>query len=440
MNARRRDQLCREASNAAVDWREYLGSTEIPEHLRYKPYKVDNPFPQVETRYRSPPKKVEAAKMYDTLYGVKREAIPPNPLFGHVVPRYLSPPKRELPTALPNEPRRLERTESVLPTPEYIQHKTSAAAQAFSHVLPKYADPSLYAHRDITPRDIVESKKRDNLQRVNKGNAPFIVAPQPRGRTFKEMEHSNHRLADWSAPSTSKRNQPSIIAEWVKNGIPIPTDRQTSPSKRPESPPRMGGKPFAGGGGAGGGSFDRRSNSPVRRAMQLENKKAMKLVSAMTEARSKSPPRVATLSKRPPSPPRQAPATYGQRTVSPRPKATSPTRVGASQQQQQRQLTPRSNVQQASQRSPARLAQPHPDASPRESHVARNAEGIRYIVRHHNEGDDHYQVRFLVPEAPPSPDRGALSPEPRSSAASKRPAIPVIFTDQPPALHKTEEK
>jgi hypothetical protein len=273
---------------------------EVPEHLKYRPPKVSNPYVVgVQSRYRSPPKKLVNL---DNIGENKRGASPPkNPQYVHVESRFRSPKQQNLVQLLTDECR-LSKMESIRMTEEYMVHKE--ACGSLRHVPSRYFDMYLKAKSDSpTRREEVYDERRRQHHEVTKSGKPFCVPLHPISGTFSSMASSEakplERKKDPTSPSARAK---SVVMDWVNYGIPIPC-RETDPPKHPVPVPRMGGRPFASAGGAGGGCFERRLSSPKRPAGQIEDKKIQGLLERMNSLRTSSPPAAASKPlRRTPSP------------------------------------------------------------------------------------------------------------------------------------------
>ncbi|CUI15352.1 Hypothetical protein, putative [Bodo saltans] len=245
------------ARHAATDW---LGGIDVPDHLRYRePKSGPDYYVGVLPRYLSPPKKRVDV---DPLEEARRKAAAQrvvNPQFSMVESRYRSPPKSQVPARVAAEEEPLPKYISVRPTTEYVAHKRQAAV--FQHIPSKYYDMYVtQGHGGPTPRDQVAQKQRQQRIELSKEGRTFSpILSKPKAPTFGAPD---------PLPGKKKTGQ-SVVMEWVKHGIPIPTSRHEEPVK-PRTVSR--GTPFFGPGGAGGGSYFRRETSPTRLAAQQEER------------------------------------------------------------------------------------------------------------------------------------------------------------------------
>lgn len=270
------------------------GFTELPEHLQYKPPTVETSFEGVESRYWYGPKAKKTPADFD-------RPRPPTPTrnspFKDVEARFRNSSPKRTPPPTDHIVQPLKPTESVRQTKEYAAHKRTAAAVGMGGACSKYYD--MYAHQSTqvtTRRQAVESTLKDEKKKMH--NTVFRPT-MSHTSTFSEMERENEELKQWSqSPRKSSTKRVSIVMDYVKNGTPIkgfesPVPRTTSPFRRPT--PRMGNKPFYGGGGAGGGTMGARANSPKKQVRELENTKVQELRKEQWTAKTKTPPRVASL-------------------------------------------------------------------------------------------------------------------------------------------------
>jgi hypothetical protein len=249
---------------AASDW---LGGIDVPDHLRYREPKAGpDYYAGVLPRYLSPPKKrLDVDPLEDTRRRAAAERVV-NPQFSMVESRYRSPPKPQLPPRVGAEEEPLPKYISVRPTSEYVAHKRQAVV--FQHIPSKYYDMYVtQGQAGPTPRDQVAQKQRQKRNEQSKEGRTFSpITTKPRSTTFGTPDPLPGK----------KRTGQSVVMEWVKHGIPIPTAR---PEEPPKPRPVNRGTPFLGPGGAGGGSYFRRETSPTRLAAQQEER----LVSTIKE-------------------------------------------------------------------------------------------------------------------------------------------------------------
>jgi hypothetical protein len=261
-----------------------IALTTLPDHLRYRAPHVPNSFAHVESRYRnapSPKRQHEAPE---------QRAATPNPRYSGVTSRFRSPVKQQ---PQPPPPEIVRRTESVKMTPEYEHHKRVAAAAGFGNANSKYFESyHQAAAQGQTPRARVQETLRTAGE---KKDGIAFKAWSTQAKTFSDMAHENPQMQLWDAPASKSRGRTSVVMNFVNNGIPIPSSRPVSPARKPSPTRYIGGRPYTGAGGAGGGSFERKPNSPVKQVQRLEDAKVRTLVTTMASARTRSPPRAANV-------------------------------------------------------------------------------------------------------------------------------------------------
>lgn len=262
--------------------------SRLPDHLRYRPPTVPNTFEHVESRYRNPPSPKRQPEM-----PTFSPDLAPNTRFAGVESRYRSPQKEDVARSARYQPAELlKRTESVKSTPEYAHHKRVAAAAGFGNAESRYREVFTRQESGPTPKDRVNSRLKTLAE---KKDGVAFKAWSTQAKTFSDMARENEQLKRWESPPIKSKGKTSVVMDWVDRGVPIPTARKPSPPRRPSPEPRMGDRPYAGAGGAGGGAFDRRANSPVKRGTRLEDTKVRTLTSTLATARTSSPPRVAAV-------------------------------------------------------------------------------------------------------------------------------------------------
>lgn len=380
-------------------------SIVIPDHLRFKDVRdVPNPYAGVTSRYRSPPKRAAPA---DPLQAEREKAAAAkyvNPHFAMVESRYRSPPKS--PTVRPSaDDVPLSKSESVRMTKEYVAHKQHSAV--FQHVPSKFFDLyTMQAPPKATRREEIDERLRQQKLSISKEGQVFTpIVGRCRSPTAAEIVQPLRKKAGHS-----------VVMEWVRDGVPIPTSRPADPPK-----PRVYRKeiPFMAPGGAGGGSFARRTTSPTRVALASEER----LVASVKE-RLQHPSRlsteVATRLQRP-SPSRTSPT----RTISPNRRTASatpsPVPPQARSTTRQMHIDPQV-VRPQGTPSPRRTTRPvevRADCAPTPASGYRSSP-VRGVKR--DEVDIHISLVSDISE---------LSDAPRISVSSRRPPVPF---QGPPCL------
>lgn len=408
--------------------------TELPPHLRHRPARVHNEFAFVESRYQRPKSPTRAQEA---------PAPPQRPTatskWNATESRYRSPQK----DAAHSSPYNLQRQkplaphESVRETEEYKQHKRVAAAQGLKNVDSKYYELwHTAADKGPTPKDRVEQRLRELGE---KKDGVAFKAWSTQAKTFSDMAKENAQMTRWNSPPAKSRGRSSVVMDWVKRGVPIP-GRDDTPAQRPASPPKMGPKSYTAAGGAGGGSFNRRTNSPQKRGAQLEEQRVREVAASLKSARTsaKSPPRAANVS----TPSITAKYTITHRPVSPDRRPPSPTQRGVSSAtpttQRGTSPTPRGASPTPRGGSPTRRPSPSPTPKPlaqtqRVSPTRRAAPADRQAAtRREPNPDARHQTKHVDP-VQRSP--ATQTPPPRSDDASDadvRFSAPAEVGDEPP--------
>lgn len=263
-------------------------SIEIPAHLRFREPQVANPYVGVQSRYKSPPKKVLPPQAES--HTMRRATSPLNSSYANVESRYRSPPKpAPSPSAYQKpEEKPIPKTQSIRITPEYAAIKNPS----LMHVPSKFFD--MYhmerQNSEPTPKDRVDQKIRAIKEQTVKQGRAFSPVTGSKSLTFEEIRKTNREDAAAEHPSVAKRytKTHSVVMEWVRHGIPIPSSKpQEEVPKKCVSLGRD--KPFFAPGGAGGGSYGRRALSPTRSALAAEERIVDSLKGRLTKPSEKIP-------------------------------------------------------------------------------------------------------------------------------------------------------
>jgi hypothetical protein len=215
--------------------------TVLPEHLVYREPQIKNLYANVQPRYLNArsdplPQKFEPPK------------IPQNPKFQNVQPRLLNP-RAESP-----RPQAFERPKS---EKEYFERvaKIAGFGSARHRYLDHFDNPT---PEPDSPRAKVRAQKEATQLELG-----WRDPPRTSHRAFDEYRDKNKRLMQMMArPSTVRGMSP--VSEYVRSGTPVKhytmTDHYISPKREYGQRYPI----WKGGCGAGGGTWRRRENSPIR--------------------------------------------------------------------------------------------------------------------------------------------------------------------------------
>ena len=253
--------------------------TALPDHLRYKPMQVPNPYRGVTPRYLEPRKKDSTrpapkfeAEQFPRIGGWSRTTS------RHLEPRAQTPPPAKV---VPYEE-----------TPEYLYHKDIEKVVGFSGVRSRHLEYSV-PEEGHTRKDDAQAFRHQHSRELQwRGIA--INAPS---RTFEEIRRRNTHLVENSPDYVPKKNKtPSVVEEYIRLGSPIrhhTTDKSYITPRVKYHMPK-----WAPAGGVGGGRANPIGKSPVNRSTQRSDVRVRE-VRAQSAERTVSRnhvPRVATLS------------------------------------------------------------------------------------------------------------------------------------------------
>ena len=254
-------------------------STEIPFHLQYRAPTTPQSFLGVHSKYMQRPSFIPQPVAVD----IPKRFV--NEQFVGVQSRYRSPKDGKL---LPETPL-LPKDQSVLQTKELKAHKSTATVLGFGQVPSRYFEVHTTTVTDgrRSPRKAAEEKIKQQHGEVDRDGKIFHVS-RSNAPTFDDMK----RKGDVKLLPHKHNTASSVVLQWIKSGISIPGMEEREVKSK--SPSRVG-RPFACGGGAGGGSYERRPTSPIKKAAEDECRTVQRMCDAMCNTRRTSPPRVASL-------------------------------------------------------------------------------------------------------------------------------------------------
>lgn len=257
---------------------------EIPEHLRYRPPRVDNQYRNVEPRYLNPRNRREPPKLENLL---PKERIPENPHYRRVSSRIL-------------EPRRASPGPPPIPRfdPKLLEQHATIAAKAWGSAHPRYLEGKKLPEGQPTPREEVETRREAN-KRVSSWRD---VCTTPASLTFDEYRQRNRRLlagvgARNHIDAKPKPGTHSPVRQYITQGAPI-AHHTMGPDYVSPAPRRDVVEPhWTPGGGAGGGKWARRGG-PIAAAVAREAQfiRAWREHAAEKKVSRTNVPRVASLS------------------------------------------------------------------------------------------------------------------------------------------------
>jgi len=224
----------------------------LPDYLRYRPYTVPNPCPNVSARYLDS-KKGAASPPPPTFQPTTQ--FGPQPVKWRTSPRYLQPRART------PEPKA---TQQYTEAPEYEYHRRVSRAAGFSNVQARLLDHTHKPAKDgeLSPRELVQQDRENNRRltgwRSNPINGPSL--------TFDEIRNRNQQLrAAFEAAMSNKKNRtPSVVGDYCRHGTPIThhtTSEQYVSQRKKDFAPR-----WSAPGGSGGGRWSRGSKGPINRS------------------------------------------------------------------------------------------------------------------------------------------------------------------------------
>lgn len=251
--------------------------SELPEHLRYRPYKVPNLSRGVSARYLNPrsdkPLVNKPTFQPDLLDNGKTWRAPP---------RYLEARART------PEPRRAPTYQE---TNEYQTHQRVARATGFGNAAARHLE---HKHQEGPSAREKVSEHRDATRRIWQWRGVATNAPS---LTFDEIRRRNRNLSGSYENARPKANRtPSVIEEYCRHGTPI---KHHTMSEGYISQPRRRFDPrWVQPGGCGGGKWQPKANGPINRSTARSEMRVREFRSASKERTvgRRHVPRVATLS------------------------------------------------------------------------------------------------------------------------------------------------
>ncbi len=237
-----------------VEW----PTTDVPEHLRFKPILTGSEWSATPPRYMNPREKKPAPNPAQQF---KRETFSPGRAWEGVQPRYLQA----------RQPKPAPAPVPLFAAKELIDHKAYVERTGQSKVAPKYLEGVIPPEGTESPRRQIEQQKEKNKKLTGWRSNALNTIPM----TFDEIRNRNRKFIkyDWydKKPTMSK---PSVIAEYVRAGTPIRHHTMGSHYVTPKRAASVDGgdsKGWVPGGGFGGGRWFSRANSPKRMATIREN-------------------------------------------------------------------------------------------------------------------------------------------------------------------------